>query len=70
MNPFNCTVEEIRARFDREVDRFSNLETDQITIDAPLALELVQSTAARVCPNAWHLLELWWGAAPKTRGVI
>ena len=41
------TVEEIRARFDNDVERFSNLETGQsATIDAPLALELIAEAAA------------------------
>jgi len=34
--------DEIRARFDKDVERFSNLETGQsATIDAPLAMELI-----------------------------
>ena len=41
------TVDEIRARFDRDVERFSNLDTGQsATIDAPLAMELVTDAAA------------------------
>ena len=36
------TLEEIRERFDNDVERFSNLETGQsATVDAPLAMELV-----------------------------
>src|SRR5262252_4713895 len=57
------TVEEIRARFDQEVERFSNLETGQsATMDAPLALELIQKAAARVCPGAKRLLDIGCGA--------
>jgi len=57
------TVEEIRARFDQEVERFSNLETGQsATIDAPLALELIQKAAAKVCPKAKRLLDVGCGA--------
>ena len=41
------TIDEIRARFDNEVERFSRLETgQQATLDAPLVLELVAKTAA------------------------
>ena len=41
------TVEEIRARFDADVERFSNLETGQLaTVDAPLVLDLVTQAAA------------------------
>lgn len=40
------TVAEIRARFDADVERFSNLETGQsATIDAPLAMELITEAA-------------------------
>jgi hypothetical protein len=36
------TVQEIRERFDKNVERFSNLEVGQSAqIDSPLALELV-----------------------------
>jgi tRNA (cmo5U34)-methyltransferase len=57
------TVEEIRARFDQEVERFSNLETGQsATMDAPLALELIQEAVAQVCPNAKRLLDVGCGA--------
>ena len=57
------TVEEIRARFDNEVERFSNLETGQAaTIDAPLVLELIAQSAAAVTPNAARLLDVGCGA--------
>ena len=40
------TVEQIRQRFDNDVERFSNLETGQsATIDAPLVLELITQAA-------------------------
>ena len=36
------TTEQIRARFDNDVERFSVLETGQsATIDAPFAMELI-----------------------------
>ena len=36
------TVEEIRQRFDADVERFANLETGQsATVDAPLAMDLI-----------------------------
>lgn len=41
------TIDEIRARFDADVERFSNLTTGQIsTVDAPLAMELISCAAA------------------------
>jgi hypothetical protein len=40
------TVNEIRQRFDVDVERFSNLETGQsATVDAPLAMALVAQAA-------------------------
>src|SRR5262249_29482413 len=57
------TVEEIRARFDNDVERFSNLETGQsATIDAPLVLELISRAAAATNPGATDLLDVGCGA--------
>jgi tRNA (cmo5U34)-methyltransferase len=57
------TVEEIRNRFDNDVERFSVLETGQsATIDAPLAMELACSAAAGVTPGARRLLDIGCGA--------
>ncbi|MEL6772187.1 MAG: class I SAM-dependent methyltransferase [Bacteroidota bacterium] len=57
------TVEEIRARFDNDVGRFSNLETGQsATIDAALVLDLVTTSAARVTPDARRVLDIGCGA--------
>jgi len=57
------TVAEIRERFDKDVERFSNLETGQsATIDAPLALELIAAAAARTTPRATALLDVGCGA--------
>ena len=57
------TVEEIRARFDKDVERFSNLDTGQsATIDAPLALELIAEAAATTTPRATRLLDVGCGA--------
>jgi len=65
------TVEEIRQRFDNEVDRFSNLQTGQsATIDAPLALELVAEAAAVTTPNAIRLLDVGCGAGNYTLKVL
>jgi tRNA (cmo5U34)-methyltransferase len=57
------TVEEIRARFDRDVERFSNLQTGQsATVDAPLAMELITEAAAACTPAATRLLDVGCGA--------
>jgi tRNA (cmo5U34)-methyltransferase len=57
------TPDEIRRRFDNDVDRFSNLETGQsATVDAPLGLELIAAAAAAVNPGASALLDIGCGA--------
>jgi tRNA (cmo5U34)-methyltransferase len=57
------TPEQIRARFDLDVERFSNLETGQsATIDAPLVLELITQAAAAVTPHARAALDVGCGA--------
>ncbi len=57
------TVDEIRARFDAEVERFSVLETGQsATMDAPLVLDLITAVAAGVTPGAKRLLDVGCGA--------
>lgn len=61
------TVDEIRARFDTDVERFSNLETGQTaTIDAALCLELIAKAAAAVTPHAAHVLDIGCGAGNFT----
>ncbi len=65
------TVEEIRKRFDNDVERFSNLETGQsATMDAPLCLELVTSTAAAVTPQAKSVLDIGCGAGNYTLKLL
>ena len=57
------TVDEIRERFDNDVERFSNLDVGQTTtIDSPLMLELVTQAAAVSNPQASHILDVGCGA--------
>src|SRR5262249_10738194 len=57
------TVDEIRRRFDADVERFSDLETGQsATVDAPLAMALVARAAAATTPHARHVLDVGCGA--------
>jgi len=57
------TLSEIQQRFDNEVERFSNLETGQIsTVDAALSLELLTQAASACCPDARQVLDLGCGA--------
>lgn len=65
------TVEQIRQRFDHDVERFSNLETGQsATIDAPLVLELITQAAKAVTPHATHLLDIGCGAGNYTLKML
>ena len=65
------TVEEIRQRFDADVDRFSNLETGQsATVDSPLAMALVAEAAAAVTPHARHMLDVGCGAGNYTLKLL
>src|SRR5215475_8679263 len=65
------TVEQIRERFDHDVERFSNLETGQsATVDAPLSLDLIASVAAAATPSATHLLDIGCGAGNYTLKIL
>jgi len=65
------TIQQIRERFDGDVERFSNLETGQsATIDAPLSLALIAEAASRVTPNASALLDVGCGAGNYTLKVL
>ncbi|HSU65509.1 MAG TPA: class I SAM-dependent methyltransferase [Tepidisphaeraceae bacterium] len=65
------TPKQIEQRFDREVERFSNLETGQsATIDAPLVLDLISRAAAATCPQARSLLDVGCGAGNYTLKLL
>lgn len=58
-----ATNQEITARFDHDVERFSNLETgQQSTIDAPVSMELCTDAAKYINPGAKELLDIGCGA--------
>lgn len=65
------SVDEIRERFDTDVERFSNLETgQQATIDAPLAMELITRAALSATPNALNILDFGCGAGNNTLKLL
>ena len=65
------TVEEIRQRFDAEIDRYTNLETGQVaTVDAPLAMSLVAEAAAVTTPHAKDLLDVGCGGGNYTLKIL
>jgi tRNA (cmo5U34)-methyltransferase len=65
------TVDQIRERFDKDVERFSDLGTGQsATIDAPLVLELIAKVVVSTNPQATHLLDIGCGAGNYTLKLL
>jgi tRNA (cmo5U34)-methyltransferase len=61
------SIEEIRQRFDGDVERFSNLETGQsATMDAPLSMELITRAALACTPQIRRVLDIGCGAGNNT----
>jgi tRNA (cmo5U34)-methyltransferase len=61
------TVEQIRMRFDNDVERFSNLETGRsATMDGPLSLAMIAEAISRVTPRATSLLDVGRGGGNYT----
>ena len=71
MSQHKSTVEEIRQRFDAEIDRYSNLETGQAaTVDSPLSMSLVTEAAAATTPHAQHMLDVGCGGGNYTLKLL
>jgi len=65
------SIEEIRERFDKDVDRFSDIKTGQVsTIDSTITLELITESAKRLCPDAKSLLDIGCGAGNYTLKML
>lgn len=61
------SVDEIRRRFDQDVERFSNLETGQVAVaDAPRHMQLVAQAATAVTPKISRILDIGCGAGNFT----
>jgi tRNA (cmo5U34)-methyltransferase len=61
------SLKEIKERFDKDVESFSNLETGQTaTIDAPLAMELITQGAIKSTRNIRRVLDIGCGAGNNT----
>ncbi len=57
------SINDIRLRFDADVERFSNLDTGQAaTIDAPLAMDLITHAAIAATPQIRRVLDVGCGA--------
>ncbi|ETZ22739.1 class I SAM-dependent methyltransferase [Pedobacter sp. V48] len=66
-----ATNDEIKERFDNDVERFSNLEVgQQTTIDAPLTMELCTEAAKYINPDAKELLDIGCGAGNYTLKML
>jgi tRNA (cmo5U34)-methyltransferase len=64
---YKSSIAEIRERFDQDVERFSSLDTGQVsTIDAKISLELITEAAKRLKPDAENILDIGCGAGNYT----
>jgi len=65
------SIEEIRTRFDNDVERFSKLETgQQATVDAAIVLDQISKSAAAVTPHARNVLDIGCGAGNYTLKLL
>ncbi len=65
------SLDEIKQRFDNEVERFSNIETGQTaTVDAPLTMELITKAAANSTFNIKRVLDIGCGAGNNTLKLL
>src|SRR6476620_1307101 len=65
------TVDQIRTRFDADVERFSKLETgQQAAMDAPVILDVVARSAACHVQANGKLLDIGCGAGNFTLRVL
>lgn len=71
MSQHKSTVDEIRQRFDSEIDRYTNLETGQAAVvDSPLCLSLVAEAAAVTTPHAQDMLDVGCGGGNYTLKLL
>lgn len=65
------SIDEIRRRFDADVERFSNLTTgQQTTVDSDLALHMIEEGIVRTNPDAQRILDIGCGAGNFTLRVL
>jgi tRNA (cmo5U34)-methyltransferase len=66
-----ATIEEIRKRFDNNVEEFSNLTEGQTSVvDAEVSLDIAAETVKRITPGALDLLDVGCGAGNYTLAVL
>src|SRR5690606_41413326 len=57
------SLQEIESRFDNDVERFSNLDTGQLTtLDAKFNMDLIVESIVRCYPNLKNVLDIGCGA--------
>ncbi len=65
------SLNEIETRFDKDVERFSNLETGQsATIDAPLAMDLITLAAVKSTKKPCRFFDIGCGAGNNTLKLL
>ena len=65
------TVDQIKERFDKDVERWSSLDSGQMsTIDSVLAMDLITQSAALTTPGTSHLLDVGSGAGNYTLKLL
>ncbi|MGH7214230.1 MAG: class I SAM-dependent methyltransferase [Tepidisphaeraceae bacterium] len=65
------SVDQIRRRFDNDVERFSNLDVGQsATVDSPLAMDLIVRAVAAVTPAGRAVLDVGCGAGNYTLKLL
>jgi tRNA (cmo5U34)-methyltransferase len=65
------TNNDIKYRFDNDVERFSNLETGQRSmIDADIMMDLITTAAVTCNPNAKKVLDIGCGAGNNTLKLL
>ena len=65
------TLDDIRERFDHDVERFSNLDTGQkLVFDAPRMMDLITRAAALSTPKARNILDIGCGAGNNTLKML
>lgn len=65
------SIQEIKQRFDNDVERFTNLETgQQATVDATISLELITDAAKCITPAAQNILDIGCGAGNYTLKML
>jgi tRNA (cmo5U34)-methyltransferase len=65
------SIQQIKERFDNDVERFSNLVTGQTaTVDAPLSMELITQAAQKSTPHIKKVLDIGCGAGNNTLKLL